>query len=200
LAHGLTKFVFTFFLIFLKVQRNLCKIIWPITILLDHELSLTLHPPSKKKLLKYFEKIYLKYIQPIMVFLAHGLMNFVPTFKIKLYNFEKKSWQNFCRPMMFFWTHGLTNVQPTSKKSLDHQNLTNCDILSSWFNKLIVKPTFRNGPKGGLDGNKSIRSWNIIHNAFNVDFFSIYIPLIPWSLNLVENELKLWNGVFFLRL
>jgi hypothetical protein len=89
---------------------------------------------------------------------------------------------------------------PPLKKSLDHQNLTNCDILSSWFNELVVKPSFRNGPKGGHGGNKSIRSWNIIHNAFNVDFSSIYIPLIPWSLNLVKNELKLCNHFFILLL
>jgi hypothetical protein len=41
-------------------------------------------------------------IQPMTMFLAHGLMNFAPTFKKIIKKIWKKSWQKVSRPIMVF--------------------------------------------------------------------------------------------------
>jgi hypothetical protein len=49
-------------------------------------------PPSKKIIKKIEKKLCKKEVQSIMVFLTHGLMDFVPTFKRKfLKQIEKRS-------------------------------------------------------------------------------------------------------------
>jgi hypothetical protein len=55
-----------------------------------------------------------------MAFLAHMLINFVPTLKKNiLKNLKKKKLLTFfCRPIMAFWVHGLTNVQLNSNTYL----------------------------------------------------------------------------------
>ncbi len=112
--------------------------------------------------------------------------------------------------IMDFWAHGLTNVQHTWKNnnklniSLNHQNLNYHDFLNSWYNKLLVRPTYLDflstatqisGPshkfiKPRWAENKSIKPWNIIHSAFKVDFLSNYI-FLSLAFNLVSKKLNL---------
>ncbi len=74
----------------------------------------------QKHVLIFFEKKLCKKIQQIMAFLAHMLINFVPTLKKNiLKNLKKKKLLTFfCRPIMAFWVHGLTNVQLNSNTYL----------------------------------------------------------------------------------
>jgi hypothetical protein len=57
--------------------------------------------------------------QPIMTFLDHGLLNFVPTFKkVLLDQFEKKISEKNSK-IHAFLAHALTNVTPTLKEILN---------------------------------------------------------------------------------
>jgi hypothetical protein len=54
--------------------------------------------------------------------------------------------------------------------------------MGSWGHGL--KDLLLSPPQIGGPNDKSIKPWNIIHNAFNVVFSCIYISFIPWFFNL----------------
>jgi hypothetical protein len=60
--------------------------------------------------------IYVNVFGPIMVFMAHGLMNFMPTFKNNIIKKLRNNYVNFL-PIMVFLDYGLTNFIPIFKKN-----------------------------------------------------------------------------------
>ncbi len=100
---------------------------------------------EKKKICQDARLKICKFFWPIMNFLDHGLTNIVYIFPKKLF---EKIYVHKIQAIMDFWAHGLTNIQHTWKIyikkniSLNHQNLNNRDSLNSWYNKLLVRPTY----------------------------------------------------------